>query len=500
MEAGFRRLLIAGFFMGLGLGPGVLGTGIFFGGTVRAAQATDADRPGVSGRVLKIEIRGSINPASLDYLQQAIRKATSDRSALLLVGLDTPGGLVSSVRSMAQAVQDSEVPVVVFVHPAGAGATSAGALLMLASHVGAMAPGATMGAAHPVGPGGAEIPGSSGQKATQDVASFARGLAEVRGRNRVAAEAIVERSQSYTAQEALREGLIEIVAEDVEQLLRSLQGYRLSIRGREGAQREVILPGNLVALPRETLPMTLGQKVLSTLAHPDIATLLMSVGGLLLYVELQTPGVGIAGGLGVVCLLAALTSYQLIPIRTTGLILLLLGLALFLAEVFVSAHGSLAVAGMLAFALGAIWLMDPSWSTQPVSPVVWISAVVFMGGVALLVAVAASRMARQVARARAEIAGGAQSGLAGYVGQVIEVRPEGSGSQGEIFIRGERWRFESSESLHAGDWVEVVSMKGFLAQVHPASSPEGNLQVPEAAVSPKAVAGAASGARGGSAS
>ena len=416
--------------------------------------------------VIRIAIRGSINPATVDYLNHGIEEALLSNAALLLLELDTPGGLVSSVRSMAQAVETSPVPIVVYVSPAGAGATSAGALLLLASHVAAMAPGSTMGAAHPVGPGGAEIPGATGQKATHDVAAFARGLAEVRNRNRVAAEEIVERSRSFTAQEALDAGLIEVLAKSPEELLLALQGRKVRLKNSQGAFDEKTLPSVLTTLPVQWVPMTLGQKVLSTLAHPDVATLLMSIGGLLIYVELQTPGVGIAGGLGVVCLLASLTAYQLIPIRTTGLLLLVLGIVLFLAEVFVSTHGALALSGLVAFALGAIWLVDPSWSSHGVSPTVWIPAVVVMGGMALLIAFATARLKEQVIEARRQMGGGDADGLSGYLGQVNRVEGSGTGSrEGEILIRGELWKFKCDSEVQVGDWVQVVQMSGFTAQV-----------------------------------
>jgi len=401
------------------------------------------------------EIRGTINPGSSDYLISSIHAAERAGAQALIVELDTPGGLVSSVREMAQAIDHSKVPVVVYVTPAGASATSAGALLALASHVAAMAPGSAIGAAHPVDSSGKDIPGAMGEKAVNDTAAFARGLAELRGRNRELAEQVVSKSRSLTAQEALAQKLVEVIAVDRSELIQKLDGKQVLGKTIQSKDAQV-----------RTVEMTWGQKLLHLVANPNIATILMTLGMLCIYVEISSPGISIPGILGVVMLLVAFMSFQMLPIRTGGLLLLGLGVAMMIAEPFVATHGALAVGGVLSFVLGLLWVMDPSKSGIHILPMVWIPSAIGLGTGAILVAWAASRTHRLVKQARQEMGGGGALGLAGYLGEVESVSTDGLA--GKALFRGELWDFESSESVKRGDSVEVQKAEGMKAWVRPA--------------------------------
>ena len=418
--------------------------------------------PGAEPLVLFATIRGTINPASSNYLDTSIHRAEAMRAQALIVELDTPGGLVSSVQEMAQSVDRSHVPVVLYVGPAGASATSAGALLALASHVVVMAPGAHLGAAHPVDSGGKAIEGKVGEKAENDVAAFARGLAEVRGRNLELAEAIVRKSQSFTAQQALENHLADFLASDRAELLQKLDGRSVTLA--QGVKWTIHSKGAAV-IENE---MSWGQKLLHLLAHPNIATLLISIGVVLIYAEVQSPGVGIAGTLGGICLLVAFMSFQMLPIRTGGLVLLFLGIAMFIAEPFVVAHGAVAASGLISFVLGILWVMDPAQSGLAISPGVWVPIVFLMAAFVGMITWFAATSHRLVAQAVESMGGRGQSGLEGYQAtiEVIDV----SGLRGKAMIRGETWDFVSSTKVARGDRVAIERTEGMLIYVKPLSA------------------------------
>jgi len=423
---------------------------LFAGAPVLAVSAGDRS-------IWIAEIRGTIDPGSASFLSSTIRHAEAVGAQAVIVELDTPGGLVSSVREMAQAVDQAKVPVVVYVGPAGAAATSAGALLSFSSHLAAMAPGTNIGAAHPVDTAGKDVPGAMGEKVLNDTAAFARGLAEARGRNPQLAEAVVLKSRSLTAQEALKEKLIELIANDRADLIRLLDGREIQIHEGKRTLRTA-------GAPVTVAEMTWGQKLLHLIANPNIATILMTLGSLLVYVEVSNPGITIAGALGVVCLIAAFVAFQAIPISTGGLVLVSLGVALMFAEIFVTTKGALAFGGVISFILGMLWIVDPAQSDLKVSLTVLIPAAIGLGGGVLLLGYVAARSFRLSRETRAKMGGGdAQLGLEGYVGHVEVV--EGGGKSGKALIRGETWEFRSDAAVSPGDEVTVDRTDGFLAHV-----------------------------------
>jgi len=406
--------------------------------------------------VFVAEIRGSINPASSKYLMNTITRAVDQDAQMVLVELDTPGGLVSSVRQMAQAIDSSPIPVVVFVTPAGAAATSAGALLMLSSHIAAMSPGSNIGAAHPVGPQGKDIEGTMGEKATNDVMAFAKGLAEVRKRNLKVAEEIVTKSRSLTAEEALKENLIEILASTRADLFQALDGRKVRTKNGEVTLRT---QNPVIHISR----MSLGDRVLHLLANPNIAGILLTLAMFLLYVELTHPGISVAGVLGVICLLIAFMALQMLPIHTGGVALLILGMVLLCAEPFAPSGGILAAGGTLAFMLGLLWVIDPAETDLRMSVFVWVPATILLGSGAAVIAVAAARMKTLSKETLERMGGGDLAGLSGYVGLVNSISEDGR--SGTATIRAEIWNFASDVPVREGDRVKASSIDGAVVTV-----------------------------------
>lgn len=413
--------------------------------------------------VVTARLSGTIDPATSDYLKSAIRRAEAAQAEILVVELDTPGGLVSSVREMAQAIDQSSVPVVVYVTPSGAAATSAGALLALASHFSAMAPGTNIGAAHPVASGGEDIKGAMAEKALNDTVAFARSQAELRHRPPDLAEAVVARSQSFTAEDARSRGLVNALASSREELLAKLDHASLEA-GPPGARQIHVL--RTAGARIETFGMSAGQSLLHLLANPNLASMLMTLGMLLIYVEISSPGIGIAGILGAISLLVAFMSFQLLPIRTGGLVLLLLGVALLIAEPFVTAHGAIAAGGILSFVLGLLWIVDPTATTLTIRTEVWMGAAAALGFFVFLIAWAASRTRSLSQAALAKIGGGSLQGLTGYLGTVQSV--SGDGRRGVALFRGETWEFEAALPVTIGTQVRPLGVEGLRVRVEPA--------------------------------
>src|SRR5690606_30511348 len=302
---------------------------------------------------------------------------------------------------MAQAIDRSKVPVVVYVEPAGAAATSAGALLMLASHIGAMTPGSHMGAAHPVDSKGGEIKGPMGDKVLNDTSSFAESVAGIRGRDPKLAAEIVRKSRSFTPGEAANAKLVDLLADSFPDLLRKLEGRTVRVAGNTTVTLRGVADARV-----EPLEMNFGQKLLHLLSDPNIAAILTTLALVLIYVELNTPGVQVAGILGLICLIVGFMCSQALPIRIGGIALLVVGAIALVAEVFATTHGVLGAGGVLSFILGLIWVIDPAQIREGVSPMVYVPAGIFLAGVAFMIAWFASRTRARAQEARATMQGG----------------------------------------------------------------------------------------------
>ena len=423
---------------------------------------------GAAGHLNVIVIEGSINPASADYIMQAIETSEADGAAALLIELDTPGGLVSSSQDIIKAMLNAEVPTIVYVTPRGAWAASAGMFLTIAANVAAMTPGSSIGAAHPVSigggsPGGAKPTGEEGESPAQDIsmekaenllASYVESIAKHRKRNVEWVADAVRDSVAVDAEQAVELGVIDFVAADRQELLAKAQG------------REVDVAGNPITLELDgvrvqNIEMTLLQAIFNFLADPNVAVILM-LGGLMgLYIEFNNPGLILPGVAGAVCLLLTGIALQILPFNWVGLILILAGLGLLVAEIFVTSFGLLFAAGIACFLLGGTMVFEkPDVSDLTVS--FWsvlFPTVLSLGLFSGIVVLALGRSLR------AEQQSGVDE-MIGLVGRASTSLSPG----GKVFIRGEYWTVEAPEFIDEGEPVEVIAVEGLTLRVKKATA------------------------------
>ena len=421
-----------------------------------AVWAEKSAVPERSGPIAIARIDGSINPASSDYLQRAIEEAATRGAVILLLELDTPGGLVASTQDIIQAMLGSRVPIVVYVAPQGAWAGSAGTFITLAAHVAAMAPGSSIGAAHPVGIGGGTPggesdgkPSASDQKAENLMASFIESIAKKRQRNVEWASKAVRESVAATAEEALELRVIDLVAQDRAALLAQLDGR--VVETDQGPQRL-----RIAGAAQHEIEMSLLTRILAVIVDPNVAMLLLMAGMLGLYVEFNQPGLILPGVLGAACLLMAMIAMQVLPFSWVGVLLLLLGAGLLIAEGFVSSFGVLFLVGLASLLVGGALLFDrPDLSDLSVD--FWrvlVPLVVGVGACAGLLVLAIGRVAR-----RPQTAGVDE--LVGMVG-VASTRLDPSGT---VYLRGEYWRADAEQPIEANERIEALSVEGLRLRV-----------------------------------
>jgi membrane-bound serine protease (ClpP class) len=399
-----------------------------------------------------IVVDAMINPAIADFIHDSLAAAERDGAQALIIELDTPGGLLDSTKSIVKDLLGSPVPVIVYVAPSGAGAASAGVFVTMAANIAAMAPGTNIGAAHPVSGQGTDIGGDMREKVENFTVSLSKTIAQERGRNVEWAEKAVRESVSVTEQEALKLHVIDIVAANLDDLLKQASQREATV---QGSKRTLDLVGATI-VRRE---MRLKQKFLNILANPNVAYLLMMAGLLGLYVEFTHPGVffpGIAGG---ICLLLGMAALQVLPINYSGLALIGLGLALLVSELFVPSFGILGVGGIVAFVLGSLLLFDTPDSTLAVDPNIVYAAAATFGGFTLLVSYLVVRSQRRKPSLGSE-------GLVGEIGEVKYDIAPGS-TRGKIFVHGEYWNAVADEPIAVGARVEVVRVDGLRLLVRP---------------------------------
>ena len=406
------------------------------------------------GEVLLLVVDGMINLATADYLKAGITAAAEQGAAAVVVQLDTPGGLLESTKLIVKDLLGAPVPVIVYVAPSGAGAGSAGVFITMAANIAAMAPGTNIGAAHPVTDQGENIGSDMREKVENFTASLGRTIAQQRGRNVEWAEKAVRDSVSITEREAVQLKVVDFVADNLDDLLAKAHGRTVDVRGRK-----VVL--NTRDAPVARQDMSVRQRVLDLLAHPNIAYLLMMAGLLGLYVEFTNPGVVFPGVAGAICLLLAMAVLQVLPINYTGLALIGLGVAMLVAEAFLPTFGVIGVGGLVAFVLGSLFLFDTPDSTMRVDRSLIAGASLTLGVYALIVAWLVVRTQRQPSRVGAE-------GMRGKIGEVRRVVV--AGRRVKVFVHGEYWDAETDEPLAIGDRVEVVGVDGLRMRVrrHPA--------------------------------
>ena len=416
---------------------------LIIGGLSVAAQPKEASGPHVD----LIVIDGGINPAVDDFIRESIGRARSKGARALIIQLDTPGGLLTSTRSIVKDILGAPVPVIVYVAPSGAGAGSAGVFITLSAHIAAMAPGTNIGAAHPVAGGGQEVKGVMGEKIENFTASFSEAIAQKRGRNAEWAIQAVRRSVSITEKEALKKNVIDIVAKDIDDLLQQADGKKVDVDGRE---QILSFKGARV----ERSEMGLKQKIINILSDPNIAYLLLMAGILGLYMEFSHPGVIFPGVAGGIALLLALTSFQILPINYAGLLLMLLGIALLIGEAFLPSFGVLGIGGAISLALGSLLLFDTESSDLAVDRSIIFTAVVTLSAFILLVGYLVFKSQKKKPT----------MGLEGLLGEIGEVRVE-LNPIGKVFVHGEYWNAEGQGQIGVGEKVRVVGFEGMSLKV-----------------------------------
>lgn len=402
------------------------------------------------GEVRIIELEGPINPGAAAFLTRGLEDAEKQGVELIIIRLDTPGGLVPSMRTMVKRIMNSAVPVVVYVSPKGAGAASAGVMITVSAHVAAMAPGTNIGAAHPVGAGGKDIDKDMSEKVVNDMASYGRGIAQDKGKNADWVEKAIRESVSITAEEALEKKVIDLVAGDVDELLKLLDGREVELK-----QGKVTLKTK--GLAKTTYEPGFRDAVLRIISDPNIAYILMMIGLAGLYFELSHPGAIFPGVIGAISLILAFYSFQTLPVNYAGLLLIALAVIFFIAEIKVASYGILSLGGIVSLTLGSIMLFeDVGVSLRLMAP-----TIVLIGGFFVIV----STLAFRAYRAKP------QSGVEGLIGEVGVVQKP-IDPEGLVFVHGEYWRAVSSEKLEPGEMVAVEEVTGLLLKVKKASKPQ----------------------------
>ncbi len=402
----------------------------------------------------KLVLSDTIQPISAGQLDRALAKANSDGAQALLVEMDTPGGLLDSMRSMAGAILSSRVPVIVFVAPAGARAGSAGFYLLESADVAAMAPGTNAGAARVVGEVGRVVE-SGGQLGEHEAVGVLRSAVARRGRDVDAAVAAAASSHSYTAEEALDKHLIDLIANDDAALMAALDGR--TITRLNGTKQVLHLAGARI----EVVKPTMRESLLGWLVNPNIALLMLVGGALLIYLEFNTPGTIVPGALGTLMVLLAIFGLDLLPIRYTAVLLLVAALGLLVLEAKVGGHGALAVAGIVCLTFGMLTLVAAPVPEMNVHPSIALAVSAAFG----LITVFLVRLAIRARRMKSRL------GIDAMVGAAAKAM-EPLAPEGHVVVEGEIWRAVASEPVPAGTALRVVGHEAYLLRVEPAARAE----------------------------
>jgi membrane-bound serine protease (ClpP class) len=438
-----------------------------------AGQADGADEG--PGRAMLLEIDGAIGPATSDYIVRGIARAADEDARLVIIQMDTPGGLDTAMRDIIKAILSSPVPVVTWVAPSGSRAASAGTYILYASHIAAMAPATNLGAATPVPVGGSppsEEPAARDEgedkpaaerapsrsapeaKAVEDAVAYIRGLAERRGRNAEWAERAVREAASLTADRAVEENVIDLIAADLGQLLRDIDGRTVNVESREIVLRTEGLTVERVAPDWRT-------ELLAVITSPTVAYMLLLAGIYGLIFEGYNPGAIIPGVVGAICLLLALYAFQVLPVNYAGLALILLGIVLMIGEVFVPSFGALGIGGIIAFVAGSIILMDTDVPGFGI-PTGLIAAIAAVGGSAVMGIIwfAVRAYHQPVVSGREEMVDARAVALDDFDGR------------GQVRAHGEIWTAHSPVPVRRGQRLRVTGMHGLVLSVEPDESKE----------------------------
>ena len=395
-----------------------------------------------------ITVNAAITPAVATYIIKSIDQAYAEGSTGLILLLDTPGGLDLAMRDIIKELLGSRIPVIVFVYPSGARAASAGVMITMASNIAAMAPGTNIGAAHPVAIGmGGKMDETMAEKVVNDAVAYSKSIAKKRGRNSKWVELAVRKSESVTAEEALKLNVIDFIANDVSQLLAKIDG------------KTVLLPSGEVQLNTKGAiinekKMGLRERILTALSDPNIAYLLLMIGLAGLYFEFAHPGAILPGVIGGISLILAFFALQTLPVNFAGVLLIIFGIILFIAEIKIVSHGMLTVAGVISLVLGSLMLFESPIPALRVSLKVMIPTIVIV--TLFFVAIIGLAVKAQMRKPATGV-----EGMIGKKGDAITSVHE----DGKVFIKGEHWNAYSKDMIEEGEKIKVVGMKGLRLEV-----------------------------------
>ena len=408
-------------------------------------------------KIYLIKIKNSINPGSGTFITESIKKANNDGAKLLVIELDTPGGLLETTRMIVQEMLSSKIPIAVNITPPGARAGSAGVMITMASNIAAMAPSTNIGAAHPVNLSPTGISGGKENKEGTDVmmnkivndtSAFVEGIARSRGRNAKWAIDSVKNSASITADEALKNKVIDLIVSDTPELIKKVEG--MNIKFIDGSTQKLVLNNAVI----QELTPSFKLKVLSFIADPNMAYLLMMLAALCIYLELSHPGIILPGVVGGISAILALMSFQMLPITSAGVALVIIGLILVGLEFFIISHGVLGAGGTVALVLGGVFLVDPSKTDVGVSMPILFSVGIIFGVVVVAIAYFILKVRRSPA----------QTGYEGMIGMKAKiVTYNRNKSEGKLMIQGELWHFVTAKKnmeLNVEDMVLVKKLDG----------------------------------------
>lgn len=417
--------------------------------TLLTVLAWGGGRAGADGDVIyTLSAAGSVNPGLADFIIEGISKAERHKAEAFIILLDTPGGLEASMRKICQAIVNAKVPVIVYVTPKGARAASAGVFITIAAHAAAMAPGTNIGAAHPVSIGVGKMDKTMAEKVVNDMVAFGRSLAKERGRNADWVEKAVRKSVSIDAEEAKRLKVIEVIAENLDDLLKQTNNMPVKV-----GDKTVRL--KTLGVPVKEIEESLSTRILRHIADPNIAFILMMIGLAGLYFELAHPGAVLPGVVGALSLLLAFYAFQTLPVNYIGLLLILLSFVFFVLEVYVTSFGLLTVGGIISLVLGSMMLFRGGGPGMEIAWRVLIPTVAAV--VVFFIAIAGLVVRSQLRRS--------MTGSAGLIGERGTAHTDISGEGGQVFVHGEYWQAMSREPIAKGEAVEVEEVLGLKIRV-----------------------------------